>query len=125
MDNINDIRCLLSSLRSEGNREGMGRYSINIQNALGIKVTDLRKFTRHIKKGGEAARALRGSCVHEARILATIVDDTMSVNGEQMERWANDFDSWNIVDQAATTCSEKPPWRTSSPLSGTAGEKSL
>ncbi|MGH2702662.1 MAG: DNA alkylation repair protein, partial [Actinomycetota bacterium] len=41
------------------------------------------------------------SGIHEARILATIVDDPAAVTDRQLEDWAADFDSWDVVDQCA------------------------
>ena len=38
--------------------------------------------------------------MHEARILATIVDDPKRVSRDQMESWVADFDSWDLCDQA-------------------------
>ena len=40
------------------------------------------------------------SGIHEARILATIVDQPGRVTRRQMNQWARDFDSWDVCDQA-------------------------
>jgi 3-methyladenine DNA glycosylase AlkD len=37
--------------------------------------------------------------VHEARLLASFIDDPTKVTERQMDRWARDFDSWDICDQ--------------------------
>lgn len=76
----------------------MGRYGINVDNAIGVKVTDLRRFARQIERSHDIALALWDSGVHEARILATLLDDPVYVDEKQMERWAAQFDSWDIVD---------------------------
>ena len=49
---------------------------------------------------GWRARAQWASGIHEARILATIVDDPALVTRRQMNQWARDFDSWDVCDQA-------------------------
>ena len=41
-----------------------------------------------------------GSGIHEARILATLIAEAEKVTAAQMERWARDFDSWDVVDAA-------------------------
>lgn len=41
------------------------------------------------------------SNVHEARLLAGMVDDPRQVTQEQMNAWVNEFESWDICDQAA------------------------
>jgi 3-methyladenine DNA glycosylase AlkD len=50
------------------------------------------------------------SGVHEARILATIIDVPEAVNEEQMEQWAVGFDSWDVVDQACNNLFRKTPF---------------
>lgn len=109
LDNMDEILSLLRSMGSEVNREGMGRYAIRIDHALGIKVTDLRKFARQVKKGHDLALQLWDSGIHEARILATIIDDPKAVTDGQMEQWAADFDSWDIVDQACNNLFRTTP----------------
>ena len=36
--------------------------------------------------------------IHEARIMASMIDDPEKVSEGQMEKWAMDFDSWDVVD---------------------------
>ena len=80
------------------NVEGMARFGINPKNTLGISVADLGPLAKCIGKDHALALALWETGVHEARILAFLVDDRKQVTEEQMERWANDFDSWDICD---------------------------
>jgi len=47
------------------------------------------------------AEQLWSSGIHEARILATLVDDPALVTARQMDRWARDIDSWDVCDQAS------------------------
>ena len=66
---------------------------------LGISVYDLRKLARGVKDHA-LAQQLWDSGVHDARLLATMVDDPLLVTREQMNAWVEDFDSWDICDQA-------------------------
>jgi DNA repair photolyase len=45
------------------------------------------------------AQELWASAVHEARILASMIDDPKAATEEQMERWVRDFGSWDTCDQ--------------------------
>ena len=101
---------MLHPMASEENRAGMGRFGINVDNALGIKVTDLRKLARRVEKSHELALGLWGSGIHEARILATIIDRPDEVTEEQLERWAAEFDSWDIVDLTCNNLLRKTPF---------------
>jgi 3-methyladenine DNA glycosylase AlkD len=60
----------------------------------------LRKLAKHAGKGHGLARELWESGIHEARILATLLDDPAIVTARQMDRWARDLDSWDVCDQA-------------------------
>jgi 3-methyladenine DNA glycosylase AlkD len=81
------------------NRAGMARFGINPENAYGISIPALRKIARETGKDHELALELWDSGIHEARILASFIDDAKQVNEAQMERWAADFDSWDVCDQ--------------------------
>jgi 3-methyladenine DNA glycosylase AlkD len=100
----------LRAMGSERNREGMARYGIVAEAALGIPVTELRKVGREIGRDHAMALALWDTGIYEARILASIVDDPKAVTEEQMERWVADFDTWEICDQCCGNLFEKTPF---------------
>jgi 3-methyladenine DNA glycosylase AlkD len=60
----------------------------------------LRSMARRIGRDHAVAGDLWASGIHEARLLATMVDDPAHVTKRQMETWARDFDSWDLVDGA-------------------------
>jgi len=94
---------VLERLRSQANPAnvaGMARYGINTKGTLGVPVKLLRGLAREIGKDHDLALELWASGVHEARILATLVDELERVTPGQMNRWARDFDSWDVCDQA-------------------------
>jgi 3-methyladenine DNA glycosylase AlkD len=101
----------LRSMRSEKNRTGMARFGINVDNALGVSVTDLRKLARKIKpRDHRLAADLWASGVHEARILASMVDEPERVTQAQADRWVRDFDSWDLCDQVCMNLFDKLPF---------------
>jgi 3-methyladenine DNA glycosylase AlkD len=89
----------LKSLRNKHNIEGMARFGIRGKNILGVSKPALEKMARAIGKHHELALKLWDSKIHEARILAVLIDDPAMVTSGQMEKWARDFDSWDICDQ--------------------------
>lgn len=94
---------VLQRLRSQANPAnvaGMARYGINTQGTLGVPVKVLRTLARELGKSHDLAQQLWDCGIHEARILATIVDQPALVTKAQMNRWARDFDSWDVCDQA-------------------------
>ncbi len=79
--------------------EEMARYGISTENALGVRVPDLRKLATRIGTDHAIARKLWASGIHDARILATMVEDPARVTEAQMERWAKRVGSWDLCDQ--------------------------
>ncbi|HUH99685.1 MAG TPA: DNA alkylation repair protein, partial [Nitrososphaerales archaeon] len=86
---------------------GMGRCGINTKKAFGVSVPQLRKLAREIGKNHDLARQLWQSGYHEARILASMIDDPRLVTEAQIEAWANDFDSWDVCDQCCGNLFDK------------------
>jgi len=80
--------------------EGMKKAGINSVKIFGISTPKLRKIAREIGKSHELALELWESGIHEARIIAALIDEPSKVTEEQMENWAEDFDSWGICDGA-------------------------
>jgi 3-methyladenine DNA glycosylase AlkD len=93
----------LRSLGSEKDRAGMARYGINVANAFGVSVYELRKVAKRLGTDHELALALWATGNHEARLLACFVDDPAMVSAKQTEEWVRDFDSWDVCDQATTS----------------------
>jgi 3-methyladenine DNA glycosylase AlkD len=92
----------LESLASPANVAGLARYGINVERAYGVSIYVLRKMAKGIGTNHALARQLWASGIHEARLLAGIIDDPEKVTEAQMERWVRVFDSWDLCDQ---TCS--------------------
>lgn len=89
----------LKSLASPENVAGMARYGINPHNMLGVSIYTLRPIAKEIGSDHALALQLWDAGIHEARLLASYVDDPAQVTEEQMEAWGRDFDSWDVCDQ--------------------------
>lgn len=88
----------LKAYNNPRNIAGMARYGINVKNAFGVPMPDVRRLARELRPNHNLAGRLWGSGIHDARHLAALIDDPSEVSEEQMERWARDFDSWDVVD---------------------------
>ena len=93
----------LRSLANPQNVAGMARYGISTHNTLGISIYTLRPLAKEVGRDHNLALELWDSGIHEARILACYIDDPQLVTEEQMERWAADFDSWDVCDQVCSS----------------------
>lgn len=100
----------LRSMENPTNVEGMARFGISSHNTLGISVTTLRAMARSIPKDHDLAIALWKSGIHEARILASMIDEPSMVTREQTISWTSDLDSWDICDQVCSNLFDKTPF---------------
>ena len=93
--------------RNPHNVAGMARFGINPRNTLGVSIPTLRRIARQAGKDHRLAQELWKSGIHEARILAALVDVPEQVTEAQMERWVKDFDSWDVCDQVCSNLFDK------------------
>jgi 3-methyladenine DNA glycosylase AlkD len=89
--------------------EWMARFGIRPAQALGVSIPSLRKMAKEIGRNHALALALWDSGIHEARILASMIDEPQIVSAQQMEEWVNDFDSWDVCDQVCGNLFDKTP----------------
>ncbi|HUW43005.1 MAG TPA: DNA alkylation repair protein [Thermoplasmata archaeon] len=96
------MRCeeIIKKLEKEANPinvAGMTRFGINPDKTLGVSIPFLRKLAKELWLSG----------IHEARILAGLIDDPDRVTERQMDRWVEDFDSWDVCDQVCSSLFDK------------------
>jgi 3-methyladenine DNA glycosylase AlkD len=94
-----EVLARLRGLAVPSRLPGMARYGIATDLAYGVTVGELRALAREIGRDHDLAAELWDSGVHEARILASLLDDPALVDDSQFERWALGFDSWDLCDQ--------------------------
>ena len=95
-------RAVVAELRAVADPErkpGMERVGINVDHALGVSIPHCRRIARAHRGDHRLALDLWTTGIHEARILASMVDDPVQVDGPQMETWVDGFDSWDLCDQ--------------------------
>lgn len=102
-----EILSKLKSLGSPENIAGMARFGINSKTAYGVRVPDLRKLAKEIGKDHSLALELWQTGIHEARILAGMIDDPKLVSINQAEAWIKDFNSWDVCDQVCMNLFDK------------------
>ncbi|MBI5434412.1 MAG: DNA alkylation repair protein [Planctomycetes bacterium] len=90
-------------------REGLARYAIPAEKALGVSMAKLKVHAKRLGRDHELAGALWATDVYEARMLATLIDEPERVTSAQMDRWAREFDSWAICDTACFALFDRTP----------------
>lgn len=103
---------VLDELRRKASRkvrDGMARYAIPADNALGVSVGAMRQMAKRIGKHHDLALALWSTGVYEARMMAAFVDDPACVTPAQMDAWRRQFDSWAICDTVCFALFDRTP----------------
>jgi 3-methyladenine DNA glycosylase AlkD len=106
---------LLSELRDRANTEnvaGMARFGISSAGTLGVSMVDVRALARDAKRAlgrdkpaqHQLAGLLWSSGVHEARIMATVLEPPTLMTRELADSWVLDIDSWDTCDQLCGNC---------------------
>ena len=104
---------VLNILRSGADptfREGMTRFGIAVDRALGVRVPELRRIAKLTGCDHELAMQLFESGIHEAQILASMVADRRRFRPEDMDEWVADFDSWDVCDQCCMNLFRHVPY---------------
>ncbi len=83
---------------SKAVRDGMTRYAIPNEDALGVRMGDIQKLARKLGRDHDLALALWKTGVYEARLLCAYVDEPARVTPAQMNAQARDFDNWAVCD---------------------------
>ena len=105
---VEEVLTELKKLSNPAHFAQLERFGIENSNALGIKIPDLRLFAKKIGKNHELALELWKTEVHEARLLASFIDDPKLVTEQQLDAWVKDFDSWDICDQCCSLLIQTP-----------------
>jgi 3-methyladenine DNA glycosylase AlkD len=108
-----DYAEILDTLTKNKNSDkvaGMKRFGIGGRDVYGIPIPFLRNLAKKIGTGHNMAVNLWKSGIHEARILASMIDNPLQVTEQQMESWVRDFDSWDLCDQVCGNLFDKTPF---------------
>ena len=97
----------MKALSRPENLAGMARFGINVENAFGISMPLLRSMAKEHRNNHALALSLWKTGIHDARILAALIDDPVQVSEQQMECWVLGFNSWDICDQCCSNLFDK------------------
>jgi 3-methyladenine DNA glycosylase AlkD len=107
-----DLQSALAWLKRHSTRatlEGMARYAIPSDKALGVAMKDIKALGQKLGRNHELAAALWDTGVYEARMAASFIDDPAQVTPEQMDRWCKDFDNWALCDALSFNLFDRTP----------------
>ncbi len=99
MADVPEVLGRLRGLADPARLAGMARSGIGGADVLGVTVAELRTVARELGRSHAVAAGPWDSGVHEARILAGMVEEPAAVDRRQLDAWAAAFDSWDLCDQ--------------------------
>ena len=105
---VNEIIEELKLLSTADHYAKLSHFGINAAKAYGVKIPLLRQLAKKIGKNHELALALWDTDVHEARLLASMIELPGLVTENQFDSWVNDFDSWDMCDQCCGLLGDSP-----------------
>ena len=107
---VDEVLRQLRTLADPERRAGMARYGISVATALGVTMAELRALARSTGRDHDLALALWETGIHEARMLATMIDEPSRVTDAQLEAWVLDLDSWDLCDGLCGNLVDRTPF---------------
>jgi len=120
------VESILAEMRAKRDPkvvEEMRRFGIASEGTLGLSVPYLRRLSKRIGRDHGLANELWETGVHEARILAALVDEPEKVTETQMDKWVNEFDSWDVCDGCCGNLFDRTPYAYAKALEWSEGKK--
>lgn len=112
-DTLREMRRVAATGDSRANVEGMKRFGIRPVHALGLNTPQLRTIARSIAgttgRNQALAEALWETGIHDARILAALVGDPVTIARATMDKWTRDFASWDVCDGCCCNLFDRSP----------------
>jgi len=105
---VEEVLNELKSLSTTEHFDKLSYFGIKNEKAFGVKIPLVRGLAKKIGKNHELALELWKTEIHEARILATFIDNPKQVTESQFDGWVGDFNSWDICDQCCSLLIRTP-----------------
>ena len=108
----NEVQAALDWLKKRATKatlDGMARYAIPSDNALGVAIRDIKALGKQLGRNQELAAALWDTGVYEARMLASFVGHPERITSEEMDGWCRQFDNWAYCDTMCFNLFDRTP----------------
>jgi 3-methyladenine DNA glycosylase AlkD len=107
-----DAKEVIATLKGMANkkiRDGMARYGIPSDHALGISVGALRQLAKKLGAHHGLALELWDSGIYEAQMLASFIGEPAELTPAQMDHICRGFDNWATCDTMAFALFDRSP----------------
>lgn len=106
---VDDVVAWLKKTGTKKVRDGMARYGLPSDHAVGVSVGALKQHAKTLGRDHDLAIALWKTGIYEARLLAAFVGEPARVTPAEMDRWCRDFDNWGVVDTVCFSLWDRTP----------------
>lgn len=104
---------ILETLRAAGsarNIEGMARYNIRPAKVFGVPQPVIQELAGKIGRNPSLGVELWDTGVHEARLLALLLVNPLTLTECEIDHWVYQFDSWALCDSTCLKVICKTPF---------------
>jgi 3-methyladenine DNA glycosylase AlkD len=108
-DQVKNILAWLKRRGTKKNRDGMARFAIVAPRAFGVSMATMKCLVKRTERNHDLALKLWASGWHEARMLASLLDEPARVTPAQMDAWAKSFNNWADCDTACFALFDRTP----------------
>lgn len=88
-------------LRNGETHHEMKKYGLNYQKSLGATIVNLRELASGYSKDHLLAHKLWTKAFRETKILASLLEEPEKVNEDQINRWLDEMDSNELIEQVS------------------------
>lgn len=104
-EKFDEVDRILFDLRQMGDDQAVAIWrdmGLSTKHYYGADIRQLRKYSKPLVGRHKLAQTLWRTNVHDARLLATMIEDSAEVTENQVETWIRQADFWDITDKIAT-----------------------
>jgi 3-methyladenine DNA glycosylase AlkD len=75
------------------------KIGMSTKHYIGVDLSKLRNYSKRMKKNHALVLDLWATGIHDARLLATMIEDPKDVTEVQLDSWVNEADYFDITDR--------------------------
>ena len=106
---VDEAVALLRARATKKTLEGMARYGLPSDHAIGVAISDIQKVGKEVGRDHALVAGLWKTGIYEARLLVSWVGEPERVTPAEMDAWCRDFDNWGIVDTLCFALLDRSP----------------
>jgi 3-methyladenine DNA glycosylase AlkD len=107
---VNQILKDLKSLSEPRAVKVWKRLGMDTSTFYGVGLTKIKNYSKKVGRSHELAGELWETGIHDARLLATMIEEPKKVTEEQIDRWIAEADFWDLSDKICTNIAAKTPF---------------